>query len=127
MDIGALEADVLKALKRQGKASAREVLEELRKGKEVAYTTISTTLDRLYRKGLLGREKAVGRGGSKYVYTYPENTTIQKEIVGSVVDKLVSAFGSSVVSTIYDRLDQISPEETQRLKELVEKGRRSSR
>jgi len=100
---------------------------ELRKGKGVAYTTISTTLDRLYKKGLLGRETTVGKGGSRYVYTYPENESLRKEIVGGVVDKLVTAFGSAVVSTIYDRLDQISPEETQRLKEMINKGRRSAK
>ncbi len=126
MNLGALEADVLYVLKKFGKASARDVLVELRKGKDMAYTTVSTTLDRLYRKGLLGRETAVGKGGTKYLYTYPENPSLQKEIVTKTVDKLVSAFGSSVVSTIYERLNEVSNGEVEELRRKIDEKRRST-
>src|SRR5215510_8451318 len=60
--LGFLERSVLDSLWRHGGfASVREVSHDF---PDSAYTTLMTTLDRLYRKGLLERER-VGRA---YVY-----------------------------------------------------------
>src|ERR1700730_10396664 len=72
-EIGDLEADVLKVLKRTGSASAGEIMTELKPGRVLAYTTVSTTLDRLYRKGLVTRRSVSGRTGQKHVYSFPEH------------------------------------------------------
>jgi predicted transcriptional regulator len=53
--LGPLEARVMDALWSAGTGTAREVCAAL--GDGWAYTTIMTTLDRLYRKELLAREK----------------------------------------------------------------------
>lgn len=42
---------------RAGKATVREVLEDLQQHREIAYTTVMTTMDTLHRKGWLDREK----------------------------------------------------------------------
>ena len=57
-DLGPLEHRVMEALWRRGEANVRDVHEEF--GDGIAYTTVMTTLDRLYKKGLLTRWK-VGR------------------------------------------------------------------
>ena len=119
-EIGDLEADVLKSLKRLGTASAGQMMEELRPGRVLAYTTVSTTLDRLYKKGLVARKSVSGRTGQKYVYSFPENPGLEKQVVNRMVDKLVSAFGPSVASTIYDRLSEVSPDEAAKLRETIE-------
>lgn len=124
LDIGALEADVLKTVKNLGDASAGDVTEALKASKGLAYTTVSTTLDRLYRKGLVARESVAGRTGQKYVYSFPGNPNLERQVVNRVVDKLVSAFGPSVASAIYDRLSEVSPEESQRLAEGIEERRK---
>lgn len=58
--LGPLEMQVLEALWERGRAlpgvPAREVLEEI--GQPLAYTTVTTTLDRLCRKNLVMRVKA---------------------------------------------------------------------
>lgn len=118
--IGDLEADVLKTLKRLGSGSAGEMIEGLRPERVLAYTTVSTTLDRLHRKGLVARRSVSGRTGQKYVYSFPGNPVIEKKVVNRTVDKLVSAFGPSVVSAIYDRLSEVSPDETAKLRETVD-------
>src|SRR4051812_50006454 len=62
-DRGALENEVLAALASVGRPmTAREVQAEL--GGEPAYTTVMTTLSRLYDKGALVREPA----GRAFVY-----------------------------------------------------------
>ena len=60
-EIGRLEADVLRALNSVGEASAGEIVEELKPRRVLAYTTVSTTLDRLHKKGLVLRRSASGR------------------------------------------------------------------
>jgi predicted transcriptional regulator len=119
-EIGDLEADVLKTLKRLGGASAGEMVEELKPNRVLAYTTVSTTLDRLHRKGLIARKSISGRTGQKYVYSVPGNPGLEKQVVNRMVDKLVSAFGPSVASTIYDRLNEVSPDEAAKLRETID-------
>jgi predicted transcriptional regulator len=53
--LGELEREVMEAVWRGGEVSVREVLRVVAGGP--AYTTVMTTLDRLYRKGLLERRK----------------------------------------------------------------------
>jgi predicted transcriptional regulator len=53
--LGTLEREVLECLWRRGEASVRDVHAAF--GETNAYTTLMTTLDRLYRKGLLERRK----------------------------------------------------------------------
>ena len=56
MEIGPLEQRVLDLLWKQAAAvSVRHVQSAL--GDELAYTTVMTTLDRLYKKGLLARQR----------------------------------------------------------------------
>src|SRR5579884_1259679 len=53
---GPLEMEILEILWRRGRSSVRQVAQDL--GRPLAYTTVMTTLDRLFKKGLLVREKS---------------------------------------------------------------------
>lgn len=53
MELGTLESKTLKLVEKLGEASARDVLTEINKSKSLAYTTISTILERLNKKGFL--------------------------------------------------------------------------
>jgi predicted transcriptional regulator len=52
--LGPLEIDVMEMMWKLGPSNVRDVVERLER--KLAYTTIMTTLDRLYKKGLLERE-----------------------------------------------------------------------
>lgn len=55
---GELEAVVMDQLwRRSGKTTVRDVFEDLRRRREIAYTTVMSTMDTLHRKGWLDREK----------------------------------------------------------------------
>jgi predicted transcriptional regulator len=54
--LGPLENLVLETLWRRGESNVRDVAENL--DRPLAYTTVMTTLDRLYKKGVLERRKA---------------------------------------------------------------------
>jgi predicted transcriptional regulator len=56
---GELEAVIMDRLwAREEPATVREILIELRQQREIAYTTVLTVMDNLYRKGFLLREPA---------------------------------------------------------------------
>ena len=61
--LGKLEREVLDGIWRRGETSVREMHREFED--RLAYTTLMTTLDRLYKKGLLVREKE----GRAYLYS----------------------------------------------------------
>jgi predicted transcriptional regulator len=124
-DIGFLEAEVLRALKKVGNATARKIMDELRSSRTLAYTTVSTTLERLYRKGLVARAASSGKTGQVYIYSFLGDPGREKQVVNRMVDRLVSAFGPSVISTIYDRLSEISPEDAAKLTEKIERKKRT--
>ena len=52
--LGPLEEDVMNVVWRLGAGNVRDVVRHMERN--LAYTTIMTTLDRLYKKGLLDRE-----------------------------------------------------------------------
>lgn len=54
--LGHLESRVMELLWSNGESSVHDVVERL--GRKLAYTTVMTTLDRLFKKGLLERRKA---------------------------------------------------------------------
>lgn len=54
--LGPLEITVMEILWARGDSNVHEVAEKL--DRPLAYTTVMTTLDRLYKKGLLERRKA---------------------------------------------------------------------
>jgi predicted transcriptional regulator len=128
MELGQLEAAVLGSVLRLGKASARQVAEDLEPSRGLAYTTISTTLDRLYKKGLLTRDEAVGRGGSRYIYHLHSEDRVKGKIVKGFVDRLVTAFGPSIISTLHNYMDEIPKDQLKRLEEKVrrETGQRQA-
>lgn len=55
-DLGRLELSVMEILWLRGESSVRDVSAQL--ARPLAYTTVMTTLDRLYKKNLLDRRKA---------------------------------------------------------------------
>jgi predicted transcriptional regulator len=54
--LGHLEACVMEVMWQRGESNVRDVAEKL--DRPLAYTTVMTTLDRLYKKGLLERRKS---------------------------------------------------------------------
>lgn len=64
--LGHLEAAVMGRMWERGSpATVREMLEDLRRERDIAYTTVMTVMDALFKKGWLRRESA----GRAYRYT----------------------------------------------------------
>jgi len=102
--LGPLEADVLTAIYDMGKpVRVREVFERMKGERKIAYTTVMSTMNTLYAKGVLDRKVTEGRGGLLYVYV-PKMTKaeIEKSAVKHIMDSLMKNFGEAVTSYIVD-------------------------
>lgn len=123
--IGELESEILSVLKEKNSATATDVLEVLKKRREVAYTTVSTTLDRLYKKSLLRRKAIRGPGGTKYLFSLSADEKVRARIIDATLSRLTSAFGDSAYSAIYRELQTLPRPELERLRKQVERAKKA--
>jgi predicted transcriptional regulator len=82
---GDLEAAIMECLwSRSEPASVRDVLGQLRTGKELAYTTVMTVLDNLHRKGVVTREMAGRAWLYQPAFTREQHTAmLLREVLGT--------------------------------------------
>lgn len=83
---GALESAVMRLLWSRGTpATVREILTELRSSRELAYTTVLTVMDNLYKKGWLTRQQD-GRA-----HRYAPVVTREEYVAGAMREVLDSS------------------------------------
>jgi predicted transcriptional regulator len=86
---GELEAAVMECLwSRSEPASVRDVLGELRTGKQLAYTTVMTVLDNLHRKNVVTRQM-IGRAWMyQPAFSREQHTAmLLREVLGKSADR----------------------------------------
>jgi predicted transcriptional regulator len=111
--LGKLEREVMQIIWRRGRASVRDVHDEL--AGRIAYTTLMTTLDRLYKKGLLAREKD-GRAFRYAPRVTPEE--FERGIAQDVVDALLGRSQDAVEPVLACIVDAVSEHDRELLDEL---------
>jgi predicted transcriptional regulator len=110
---GELEGAVMQHLwaADDGGATVREVYEQMRQTREIAYTTVLSTIHNLHRKGRLTRE----REGKAHRY---RPTATRAEYSAAVMREALSSGGDSE-AILGHFVGQMSPEESRRLQELL--------
>jgi predicted transcriptional regulator len=120
--LGPLEASIIGVIwnSERKPLRVREVYEKLKKKKNIAYTTVMSTMDRLYDKSLLDRRIEKGKGGLFYVY-WPrlEEQNFKKSAVREVINSLVENFGEIVTNYLVEEAAS-DEQELKALKEQVE-------
>ena len=122
--LGPLEQELLQVLFERKTATVRELLED--GSIQLAYTTVMTTLDRLYKKDLLDRV-AEGRA-----FRYSLRHSLQdlhRAAVGEVIEDLLAS-GSSATAPLSYLVEAISEHDARALDELqtlVERKRKELR
>jgi len=111
--LGPLERKVLDVAWRLEKANVRDVIDAL--DDDFAYTTIMTTLDRLYKKGYLDREL----DGRAFIYS-PRVTHEQMQIgiLGDVITGLLDSATRSVEPVLASIVDSVGDKDRKLLDEL---------
>ncbi len=113
------ELEILQVLWGLGRASVRDVHEELLKTEEVSFTTVQTMLQVMFDKELVERE-LVRRS---YQYWPTESPAeVQSSLVAGLLDR---AFGGSAKALVSRALDvkQASAEELDEIQKLIDEAR----
>lgn len=111
--LGKLEQDVLKEIWRRDEVSVRDIY--LAFGERIAYTTLMTTLDRLFKKRLLTRRK----DGRAFVYlpaVSPDE--FEQGIREDVIDGLLGHGADAVQPVLACIVDTVSERDRELLDEL---------
>jgi predicted transcriptional regulator len=122
--LGPLEQRLLEALWLRGNATVRDVVDE--NCQDLAYTTVMTTLDRLFKKNLLTRE-AEGRA-----FRYKPRFTreeLHREVAGEALQQLLDASPASSLPLSYlvEVLTKGDAQLLDDLRDVVEAKRRELR
>ena len=102
-----LEKKIIDTLSRIGEADVKKVKEVLSKDNgKIPYTTIASTLERLYRKGFVKRKEVKSRGrlGKKYVY-YIEKS-LEDLFAEKILENFIKIFGEYEIHHIEDKIDR---------------------
>jgi len=111
--LGRLERQVLEEMWRLGEVSVRDIYRAF--DERIAYTTLMTTLDRLFKKNLLERRK----DGRAFVYAaLVSQEDLDQGIKADVVDGLLGHGADGVEPVLACIVDTISERDRELLDEL---------
>lgn len=112
-----LESEVMNEMWKRGRATVRDVLEQLNSGpKQRAYTTVMTIMTRLARKGLLTRV----RNGKTDVYSPVVSRAEYADArAGAEVDALVEQFGEVALVHFARKVCALDPARRDQLRKLA--------
>ena len=119
MELGELELAVLRAVRNLGSATSGEIFDEVRKSRDVAYTSVTTTLYRLVDKDLIALRK---ESEKKVFYRLKEGRAYRKAMA-SMIDRVVTTFGGAAVSYLLENPGPTDPDELTSLRAQVQKRR----
>lgn len=101
--LGELEAEIMEIIWRLNSASVRQVLNELRKKRGVAYTTVMTVMSRLAKKGIL-RRKLTTTGAYYYTPVWDKSNFLALTSK-KVINQLIKECGEVAVAQFLDILE----------------------
>ncbi|MER5628322.1 BlaI/MecI/CopY family transcriptional regulator [Streptosporangium sp. NPDC002544] len=102
--LGDLETAIMDRMwSRQRPASVRDVFEDLRRDRTIAYTTVMTVMDKLYKKGLLCRHPE----GRAYLY----EPALTHEAYTAQIMRDAFAHGGNQAVTLVHFLERLTPNE----------------
>lgn len=112
-----LELLILKVLWRRSPLLARDVQQALAEdGRELAKTTVITTLNTMVDKRYLKRKK---RGNSFLFSTAIDAATVSERVLSDVVDRVFEGSTSAVVLKLFD-VQNIDSDELKELRRIID-------
>ena len=118
-----LEAEIMEEVwaLEEGDFSVADICSRLQEGREIAYTTVMTTISRLYEKGILDRKKE----GKRYLYRSKQS---REEFLVSLTKKVLSSLPDigqeTAMSLLVDHVATADASELDRLEALIRQRRK---
>lgn len=105
--LGPLEKEVMDVIWKEKQVSVKQVVSELSQSHSLAYTTVLTILSRLWKKGLLEREK----NGKSFVYKPRRNKQqTLHTLIRASLHALVDRYGDDAIAAFIDEVNTIEKE-----------------
>src|SRR5437867_8425417 len=118
--LGELETAVMELLWAQPRQTVTQVERRLQEAREIAHTTVLTTLDRLHRKGYLARNKV----GKAFVYAPRLNREeFERGMAEEVLGALLGDFSAPALSAFVDLVSE-DASALDRLEAMIREKRR---
>lgn len=115
--LGPLETEIMQVIWHDKCSTVKKVHRALSQNRDIAYTTVMTTMSRLADKGVLNRQ----RDGLAYIY----NPSLSEEdfvtmVVQQVLDGLLTDYSDTAVDYMIDFLVRNNPNELKRLRKVID-------
>ncbi len=117
MELGDLELAVLRAVRNLGPATSGAIYDEVRKARDVAYTSVTTTLYRLVDKDLI----AIRKESEKKIYYRLKEGRAYRKAMAAMIDRVLNTFGGAAVSYLLENPSSLPEDQLASLKTEVEK------
>lgn len=115
--LGPLETDIMQIVWQDERSTVKKVHRKLSQQRDIAYTTVMTTMSRLAEKGVLHRH----REGLAYVYSPAiTETDFVTMVVQQVLDGLLDDYSETAVDYLVDYLARRNPGELRRLQKSLQ-------
>ncbi len=114
--LGPLESEIMWLVWQQGQATVKQIHRVLSRRREIAYTTVMTTMSRLADKGIMRRT----RRGMAYIYR-PTMTKAEFDhwVLRSVLAGLLENFDASTMDYLVEYLSQEHPDQLEHLRQVL--------
>jgi predicted transcriptional regulator len=121
--LGDLETDIMEIVWARGEITVRQVYEQLKAQREIAYTTVMTVMSRLAEKGLLEKIKE----GAAYMYRAASSREeFTRSTVKKIINELLADFTAPAISQFVESLGNEKPEKMEELARLIKAKRKQS-
>ncbi len=120
--LGDLETEIMEIVWANGEITVREVYEQLKTRREIAYTTVMTVMSRLAEKGLL---KKIKEGGAYLYRAAASRDEFTQSSVKKVISELLADFAAPTISQFVESLGKEKPEKMEELARLIKAKRKS--
>lgn len=119
---GSAELPVLEALWEKNALTGREIYEQVRRSKKLAYTTVLTTVGRMVKKRSIRRKRMDG------IYVYEPAWTkleFERQAASAVIRGIVEISPSHAVSAFVDILSQSDAGKLDEIMKIIEEKRKA--
>src|SRR5436309_6611834 len=119
MELGELELAVLRAVRNLGVATSGTIYNEVGKRRDVAYTSVTTTLYRLVDKDLV----QIRRESEKKVFYSVKDGKAYEKMMSTMMRRMVDTFGAAAISYVLENPGSLSHEEITELRRMIAKAK----
>lgn len=114
---GPLEAEIMREVWKLGEATVKNVHRILVKRRDIAYTTVMTTMSRLAEKGILDRS----RQGMAYLYRPSMSKgEFDRWVMRNIFSGLLESYDDVTMDYLVEFLAEERPEQLEHLRQAVE-------